>query len=187
MKKLYFILLAVCLIGMAACENKEPKDKQIIASNLLNKGSVDTALLVGEWELVKFAFTIDGNTISDVATISDVVNDMMLNYISINVPNEEYVLSLCDIEPQLCTYDLSSIWTFSFCYSYLFYSVSENLTSFIISYFPYMVNIILTDDGNDVMNALKNAYSFVIRSDELIIHFTGVKNKNLLILKKREL
>ena len=184
MKKLYFLLL-ICFIGTVSCENKEPKDKQIIASNLLKNGSADTKLLVGEWELIKFAYTTDGNKISDIATISDVaVGFTTLNYIDITAPDEEYISYFCELEPKLCSYNLSSIFNFSFCYHFLFYSISENLTGFITSQFPFMINIILTDDGNDVLNALKNAYSFVIRGDELIIYFTGVKNKNLLILKK---
>jgi hypothetical protein len=72
-------------------------------------------------------------------------------------------------------------------YHFLFYSISENLTSYITAQFPYYVNITLTNEGHTVLNALKNAYSFVIRGDELMVYFTGEKNKNLLILKKREL
>ena len=35
-----------------------------------------------------------------------------------------------------------------------------------------------------VIFALSNAYSYVIKGDELIIYFTKVKNRNLLIFKK---
>ena len=42
-----------------------------------------------------------------------------------------------------------------------------------------------TDDEIAVFDALKNTYSFVIKGNELIIHFTKAENRNLLILKKR--
>ena len=34
-------------------------------------------------------------------------------------------------------------------------------------------------------HVFRNMYNFVVKGDELIIHFTGGENKNLLILKKR--
>ena len=172
-----------------ACKKDEPKNKdELINSNLLKTGTADPALLVGEWELVKFAYTADGKKISGIVDISNVaVGFTTLNYIDITIPDEKYVLSLCDIEPKLSAYDLSSIWNIGLCDRSYFYSISENLISFItsknLSYF--YINIILTNDGNNVLNALKNTYSFVVKDNELIIYFTEVEDKNLLILKKR--
>ena len=67
-----------------------------------------------------------------------------------------------------------------------FYSISGNLMSFSkFSDSMYQLMLHETDEGYEVLNALMNAHSFVIKGNELIIYFTGVDNKNLLILKKR--
>jgi hypothetical protein len=42
----------------------------------------------------------------------------------------------------------------------------------------------LTGEELKVYNALENAYSFIIKNDELFIYFTANTNKNLLILEK---
>jgi hypothetical protein len=192
MKANIFKIIVTLLFGIwnfTSCGEKEQKADSVIASNLLKSGMADTTQLTGNWELVKFAYTTDGNVISDVADISNVAIGLMaLNYIEITIPNKEDFLSLCDRKSELCKFDLANICSFSFCHNIFCYSISENLTNFIMFLPPVvMINITLTKDGNDVFDALKNIYSFVIRDDELLIHFNGAKRKNLLILKKQQL
>ena len=40
-------------------------------------------------------------------------------------------------------------------------------------------------EEKDIVSALVKAHTFVVKDDELIIYFTGMDGKNLLILKKR--
>ena len=154
----------MCLIGLVACE--EPKDKQIIAANLLNKGSVDTSLLVGKWDCIKFAYTTDGNKIKDVANISNCT----INFYHIGEDLLEYNFS---VHFKVCMYP---------------YSRSGNIINYIQDKMAcYAILEPYTDEELEVAKSLVNAYSFVIKGNELIIHFIGIKNKNLLILKKPEL
>jgi len=52
------------------------------------------------------------------------------------------------------------------------------------NFFTYSVMVQWNDNEKEVKNILMNTYSFVMKGDELIIYFTGVKNKNLLILRQ---
>jgi len=157
-------------------------DEQI-STNLLTlggiNGSIDPELLVGEWEFIKFAYTADGKIISNEKTISKlsvvnhphtkimkILNDDPMQYISEAIP------------------DLSGPWVFM--NNYLFYSISNNLMNFSrLSDHSYAIDLHVTDEGKEVLNALKAAYSFVIKGNELIIHFKRIENKNLIILQKR--
>ncbi|MDR2586493.1 MAG: hypothetical protein LBC84_09835, partial [Prevotellaceae bacterium] len=68
-----------CLLLCLSCQNNnetliEPLSDEEILSNLLTmKGIVESVypeLLIGEWELVEFAYTADGKSISNERTIS---------------------------------------------------------------------------------------------------------------------
>ena len=170
MKKSIFILLAICLT-VAACENKVPRDKKIIASNLLKDGTADPALLAGKWECIKFAYTANGNNISDVAALSNCV---------VNIGKPKGWGDIVVDDPPVGTLP---VYFKICCFTYIqsgdnIINYSQEKSTCCEEPVPY------TDDEVEVSNALKNAYSFVIRDNELIIHFTGIKNKNLLVLKK---
>ena len=176
MKKLLFLLLVVCLIG-TACE-KESKDKHaLISSNLSKKGSNDTKLLIGEWKLIKFAYTKNGENISDVKTIS-MVSAISLSYNTIEIRDDDPKQYISNAPS-----GLFGPWMVA--NENLFYSISGYLISYSSSSDNvFLIDIHVTDEGYDVLNALMNTYSFVIKDNELIVYFTGDKNKNLLILKK---
>jgi len=176
-----------------ACEKKLQKEEiqSLISSNLLKDGDIDPKLLIGEWDLVRFAYTTDGNIISNVADITidpfhdiewiasqngisiDEVVDMLKPKLKIpdppcslkNESDDPWVLSVCNISTWIC-------------------SLSSNLIS--LKNFGSTLKHCPNSAENDVCFSLINAHSFVIRNDELIIHFTGDENKNLLILKKRK-
>ena len=148
---------------------KEQPDDEVIASNLSKKGSHDLELLLGEWECIKVAYTEDGYTISDVAPI--------------------------DIE-KLKSQGLITIFNFDqnedfFCYPYyLNFSVSDNRLQF--SEYEFEVvpgarfNLFCEHEKDlEIIDFMMNMYSFVIRDDELLVHFTGIEEKNLLIFKKK--
>ena len=173
MKKLSFFLLAILLIVASAlftaCDNKIEKDiKDIIATNLLKIGSADTTLLIGEWDGYKFAHTKNGITFTDVTTISCA---------RLTIP-----FAVTPIEN-----DFLDRWEFH-CISTIgiVSTISGNLINLTrrggtFFYVPY------PHEERCLTRALAHAYSFVIVDDKLIIHFTGNKERNLLIFKRREL
>jgi len=170
MKRIFFVLLAIGLTG-AACEKKELQDEQTIASNLSKKGKTDQTLLIGEWELVRFAYTPDGSKISNKATISNC---------TVNITKATKLHEGDDL--------LGHEFSIFFKICDLAYSKSGNMITFISGRTScYQILVPYTDDETAVDNALRNAYSFVIRGKELIIHFTGAEGKNLLILKKNNI
>ena len=163
--------------GFVSCKEKESKDRHdLISSNLSKNGSIDPAFLIGEWELIKFSYTEDGKRISDVKTISR-VSDVSLSYNIVKIRDDDPTQYIIDAPS-----GVSGPWIFA--NNYLFYSISGNLISFAkLSGSVWAIDIHMTDEGFDILNALTNAYSFVIKDNELIIYFTGIDNKNLLILK----
>ena len=182
--KLLLMFLGIFL----SCQTNDEDDQQLteplsdeeISVNLVKKGKIDPTLLIGEWDLIKFAYTADGKKISDIAVISKVairrvdVNGSPINrliiydydskdYDGIDVPSGPWVF-----------------WPY-----YLHYSISGNLINYLKEDSYIYVMDTFTDEGYDVLNVLMNTYSFVIKGKELIIQFTGEDDKNLLILKKR--
>ena len=171
MKNLIFIFLAMVVLGCWSCENKtlsEPLSDEQIASNFAKNGKTDPELLIGEWDCTNFAYTADGNTIS---CVSQILNCAV---------NIRKAFSLTDDE--LPGYDISVL--FKSC-SYP-YSISSEYLNYIVEKSAcYAILIQYANDEIGVDHALKNTYSFVIKGNELTIYFTGLKDKNLLILKKR--
>ena len=163
------------LLEINTKNNAEPNDlaewrkvdiKDLIASNLLKTGTADTALLIGKWDVVKFAYTANGNEISDITAISKA----MLTIPFAVTPVEN------NLEDRWRLYCVNSIWFVS--------SLSGNLIELAMRGSTF-VNVPDDHEENYIVLALINAYSFVIIDDELIIYFTGIEGKNLLILKKQ--
>jgi len=171
------ILCIVCALFVWSCQNKSENDQTLsdetlsdeeISINLLIEGEVDPESLIGEWDCIKFAYTADGKEISNVVTISS-----------------RGAVSIFDEDPHLSSYDDGILGPFSYMYCNFFFSVSDNLISLSELTYYYQILVQYNDDEMNVIKAFQNAYSFVIKGNELIIYFTGEKNKNLLILKKR--
>jgi len=158
-------VLAVFAAGCNTNKTNDALDDNLIANNLLEKGKVDQSLLIGEWELIKFAFTTNGKKIIDIAekpypycrfSISDYVNEFGIPTwgVSCLTPfRVEYLIS----PPNLIKLSLYQ-------------------TAYVLIDSPEMDAIVAN---------LNNAYSFVINDDELIIHFKEINGKNLLIFKKQ--
>jgi len=128
---------------------------------------------------IKLAYTTDGKIISNIKDISTLVQ--LSAWFKIRIRDDDPMRYISDAPSGL-------FGPLSFAAINFFYSISDNLMSF--SRFSDSVYAILlprTDEVYDVLNALLNTYSFVIKGNVLIIHFTGVENKNLLILKKVKL
>lgn len=169
-------LCMVCMLFSFSCQTKINEDEQLlspeqISTNLLKSEftEIDPALLIGEWNITKFAYTADGKKISNVATISNCAVDIRDGF-------------LLNEDDELLGNELFSVY-FKICLTT--YSISNNKIVQLIRSDCWAINVPWTSDEIEIDNALKNAYSFVIIDNELLIYFTGVKNKNLLILTKR--
>ena len=144
----------------------EPVSDEMIASDLSENGETDPKLLIGEWDPIMFACTADGRKISNVAAIAS-----------------NYAVTISDLT---FIYNDNLLGPLYFVNCVFFYSRSDNLISYLEEKsLWYAVNMPVTDVERKIFKALSNAYSFVIKGNELIIFFTGVENNNLLILKKR--
>jgi len=139
-----------------------------ISINLSIDGEINPELLIGEWECNKFAYTAEGINISRETDISDCVVNIRDTYL---VTDEKFI-----------EYDIAVYFK-----NYLLpYSIIDNRIKYILEKSAcYPILEPYTNDELEVENALQNTYSFIIKGNELMIYFTGVKNKNLLILKKR--
>jgi hypothetical protein len=173
MKVNLFKIAAIMLMlagGFGSCGDKNevdhPKSDEQISINLSKSGSYDAALLIGKWDCIKFAYTADGIKISDVSAI----NGATLEIPVVATPVEH------DTENRWKLDCVNSTWFIC--------SISGNLIDLMQRGSTY-VGIPPDHEENHITNALTNAYGFVIKEDELIIYFTGVKDQNLLILKKR--
>ena len=174
--KPYMSLLIMMSIIFWSCNELE-MDNEHVVKNLSKNGKNAPELLIGEWELVKFAFTADGKKISNEKDISDLA--LMWGDKVLQISYDDPLQYIKDAPSDL-------FGPFHIMNSYHFYSISGNRITFSrYSDNTFGIDIHITDEGHNVLNALKNTYSFVIKGDELIIYFIGEENRNLLILKKR--
>ena len=220
MKALKFFIPFFIILFCWSCNNdavEQPLSDEQITLNLSENENNDPELLIGEWNIVEFAYTTDGKKILDVTNIPidpdydlewiasqngisiDEAIDILKPKLEIpNPPNtppeDEWIYSngVNQVENADVLWRLhacnSSTWICSL-YGNLIRLKANGST---MKYCPNSAE-------SDIMFALSNAYSFFIKSNELIIYFTGnekldtiqkkefkiIKNHNLLILKKR--
>lgn len=178
-----YLVSIVWLAGGLSCNNAEMELNSLF--NPSEHMKIDTEFLIGEWNIVKFAYTADGNKISDVAAITNV--RLVIQTITGNNP-VRCNLNIEDIDLEL---SLSCVnWTGAYV------SLSGNFINITHCGSTYLYAI-PPHEEYDITFALLNAYSFIIRGDELILYFQGddkdwrnsfliKENKNLLILKKNK-
>jgi len=192
------IFIAVLLIltgGLTSCKKTEQllSDEEVL-SILLSDGAVsgnnDPALLIGDWDAVRFAHT-DGKTITTIANLSE--GDCSFSFRLPIVGNRYNCLDRA--YNRVDTADLVGGLT---CENGVTYccTLSGNLISFARGW-GTLVDLDWPHIEYDLELALLNAHSFVIRGDELIIYFEGDETccidyfkfkepKNLLFFKKRK-
>ena len=141
--------------------NKQEISKEIPPVNK----EIDPALLIGEWDCVKFAYTEDGKTISDVAAISR--GHLEIPFAPTPVENNP-----------------EDRWSFHHTYntSYFICSISGNLIELKLDGYSFAAFL---PEELAIIFALENAYSFAVKDDELMIYFAKGDHWNLLILKKQ--
>ena len=168
MKRQVFIFVFIGFLSWS-CQNKgeadlsEPLSDELISINLSKNGKTDPELLIGEWDAIKFAYTADGTKFSHSKNISS-----------------DYVINMSDY----FSYDDEHLGVVLFANCGYHYSRKGNLISVLESN-CFAAIIPLTDDDSKIYGTLNNAYCFVIKDNDLIIHFIGAEKSNLLILKKR--
>jgi len=143
----------------------DERDFDLISLNLAKQGSCDTVLLCGTWDIVAFAYTEDGNNISNITAISKGRLSVPVAITPIkNDPSNRWQL-------------LHSNYNWYIC-SILNYFIKFQLRGSTYAYAP--------PEEVEIMIALTNAFSFVLKDKgkELVIYFKGDENKNLLILEK---
>jgi hypothetical protein len=145
-------------------KNAADELNELITSNLSKKGVATPALLIGDWDFITYAYTEDGITISDV-------------------PSKPKGLLLIK-GTKANSFKIQ--WEFK--YENTFYY--ECYLSGCLVELPSRGSTLIhvpdeRENEVDLATAIRNAYSFVIIGDELIIYYTGKEDKNLLVLKKR--
>jgi hypothetical protein len=192
MKYIKSILIFSVLVGSFSCENineaDQPLSDEQIAFNLSNSGENDPALLIGEWDCVKFAYTADGNNVSDVVKITSSV--LVIQVAATSSECEVYDLAT-GMYRQLEMWRLHCINS-----SGWLCSLSGNSIKFTFCG-GTKIGVPIPHEEWDIEWAFHNAHSFVIKGNELMIFFTGDegdkkftsvagnKKINLLILKKQ--
>jgi hypothetical protein len=162
-----FVVMTFAVIGCNndnGVVNNDNNQNDKISLNLSKNGEIEPTRLIGVWDCVKFAHTKDGNIISDIAVISkgELTIPVAPTPIEENVDDRWHLKHSND--------------NFYIC------SLSNNLINLTLKGSTFMMS---PPEEEELLLALANAYSFVIKGNELIIYFTGAENKNLLILEKR--
>ena len=169
---IFFIgLFSVIIISLMGCGKVTKEESpETIAANLLKQGTAEPELLLGEWALIKFAYTSDGNKISD------------RNTITYNVQPITHPTLIIPFAPTPIENSVSERW----CLNYI------NSTWYICSLTNHLIKLegcgstyIHAPVEREITYAFGKSYSFVIKGNQLIIYFKGGDNKNLLILEKR--
>ena len=137
----------------------------LITSNLSKQGIADPERLIGKWDFITYAYSEDGITISDIPT------EFKKGYLQ--VKNNSMASS-------------GGWWDFNYVNTMTY---GPSLSGNLIKLGFRATTLIYTSPEDteqevNIANALRGAYSFVIKGDELIIYYTGASDKNLLILKK---
>ena len=128
----------------------------IIASNLSKKGSNDWELLIGNWRWKTFAYTKDGDTISELDSI----------FVNMSLEIEGYYSS----------------WYLKYTNKWIVHALISNHFINLRCSNPYATPL---NDERNLIACFEKAYSFVIKDNELIIYFTDNDHVNLIILKRK--
>ena len=194
MKKIAFFLMSIVWFsGNMSCKmseitGQEMENELCSLFNPSKNVKIDTELLIGEWDIIEFAYTKDGKKISNVATLSDGILSIPCTSIHVEHSGDDL-------------WDDPYLWMLS-CGNTSWYSctLSGNFVDLKHKASTYMY-ITPPNEALDITLAFTNVCSFIIMDDKLILYFTGIekelrgdnshyytekiKNKNLLILKRK--
>ena len=137
----------------------------------------DKDSIFGKWEIMKFAYSDKGQKISNETLIQNEVKYYMVPYIDVGQTHGS-------LEGNLEFSTTAISWAYG-CY---YYSIDGSSMNCLESRYPSYVYLKFreTETWKDIDHALSNTKSYAIQGNELRIYFTGLNDKNLLILKKMQ-
>ncbi len=157
------VLIFCCtLLFLGGCKKDEPIKN--VCNYLLQKGSADKSQLLGKWDFAAFAYTADGIDIKNERPIT-----------SCGFWTGAGSMIITDSGRVDCYYNNM----FHFNYS-LYNSNKITLTQAGSTKVNYMCQEV------EINYALSNADCFVVKNQQLIIHYKEQNNRNILILNKSE-
>lgn len=148
-------ILIMTFIGLLSF-NACKKDTSTICENLVEQGSASLTDLKGEWEFKHFACTPNGDKIKNK-------DEIQKGYISIT--------------------DTGSIWLYHT--NTINYEYTLNNSNNITVVLKGSTYINPPQEEIDVSKAFNNAVCFVVKENNLLIHYTEIDKKNVLILTKK--
>ncbi len=161
MKKLLIFCFAVILLG--GCKKDEPIKN--VCNYLLQKGNADKSQLLAKWDFAAFAYTADG---------IDIKNEIPITSCGFWDGTGSITIVSNGID---CSYN--NRW----CYKYSLTN-SNNITLTPHGIITMKGRVCHFED--EILIALDNAECFVVKGQQLIIHYKEQNNRNILILNKSE-
>jgi len=149
------IFLIMSFIGLLYLPSCK-KDTTSICENLLDQGNANLSSLKGEWEFKHFAYTANGNKVKNQ-------DDIQKGYINIT--------------------DTGSIWFYHTNTIHYLFTLDNSNGIFITQNGSTYINP--PQEEISVSNAFNNAICYVIKDNQLFIHYDGDNKKNVLILNKK--
>jgi len=148
-------IIMLSLIGLLSF-NSCKKDTSTICDNLLEQGIATSISLKGEWEFKHFAYTANGNKIKNK-------DEIHKGYINVT--------------------DTGTIWLYHT--NTMNYEVTLNNSNGITVTLKGSTYINPPQEETEISNAFGNSQCYVIKGNELLIHYSEKDKKNILILNKK--
>ncbi len=156
MKTIIILITLIIAATTISCE----KDTTTICENLLEQGIADSISIKGDWAFKYLAKTLNGKKITNKEAIS---NENWIGF-----ENNKIKGSICNALGG--DYSISSINHISITIASITFKLCDNETNELES---------------RLLKSLNNSKCYVISDNELIIHFSGNVDKNVLILTKK--
>ena len=149
-------LFLILIISFSIFNTACKKDEATICENLLEQGNADSTSIKGEWEFKYFAKTINGSKIKNK-------DEIQKGYINVT---DTGTISLYHTNEIIYEYTLSN---------------SNDITVVL----KYSTKVLPPKEEEDICNAFNNAICFVVKGNELLIHYKEIDKRNVLVLTKK--
>ncbi len=148
-------IVSLCVIGLLFSFACK-KDTASICENLAAQGEYNKNSIIGEWKFASFAYTANGKT-------NKTIDSIQKGYISVT--------------------DTGSVGVYHTNSMYYEYIIEHsNKIHFVLKESTY-VNP--PQEEIDVVHAFNNTVCYVVTDNTLLLHFTGNKDKNVIILTEK--
>ncbi|NLL29009.1 MAG: hypothetical protein GX259_09455 [Bacteroidales bacterium] len=149
-------LFLILIISFSIFNTACKKDEATICENLLEQGNADSTSIKGEWEFKYFAKTINGSKIKNK-------DEIQKGYINVTDTGTILLRHTNSVEFK---YKLNN---------------SNDITMVLTS--TTYVNP--PPEEKNICNALNNAICFVVKGNQLLIHYKEIDKRNVLVLTKK--